>query len=183
MLELLEKLSKSLDEAYNAESVVSALRDFFIKNFKVTRLDVYVFDEKLNILKDFSKDWTETGNEGEKLLKLEEIFSKLNSTKKYLAENEKTFYALPKRNASIGILAFENGSKDKLVEFLKTASYIISLKIQNIILAETMQKNIDFHELIRNIAKIIETQYELSYIIPLIGEMIDLCQIILYIYL
>ena len=34
MQELLEKLSKSLDEAYNAASLVSALRDFFIKNFK-----------------------------------------------------------------------------------------------------------------------------------------------------
>lgn len=57
MQELLEKLSKSLDEAYNAASLVSALRDFFIKNFKITCLEVYVFDEKLNLLKDFSKDW------------------------------------------------------------------------------------------------------------------------------
>ena len=36
-----------------------------------------------------------------------------------------------------------------------------------------MQKNIDFHDAMKNIAKIIETQYETSYIIPIIGEMID----------
>ena len=36
-----------------------------------------------------------------------------------------------------------------------------------------MQKNINFHETMKNIAKIIETQYELNYIIPIIGEMID----------
>ena len=36
-----------------------------------------------------------------------------------------------------------------------------------------MQKNVEFHDSMKNIAKIIETQYELSYIIPLIGEMID----------
>ena len=36
-----------------------------------------------------------------------------------------------------------------------------------------MQKNIDFQNSMKNIAKIIETQYELSYIIPLLGEMID----------
>ena len=36
-----------------------------------------------------------------------------------------------------------------------------------------MQKNINFHDTMKNIAKIIETQYELSYVIPIIGEMID----------
>jgi diguanylate cyclase (GGDEF)-like protein len=36
-----------------------------------------------------------------------------------------------------------------------------------------MQKNIDFHDTMKNIAKIIETQYELNYIIPIIGEMLD----------
>ena len=36
-----------------------------------------------------------------------------------------------------------------------------------------MQKNIDFHETMKNIAKIIETQYELNYVIPIIGEMLD----------
>ncbi len=173
MQELLEKLSKSLDEAYNAASLVSALKEFFIKNFKITCLEVYVFDEKLNLLKDFSKDWITEEDCGEESLKLEEIFFGLNSAKKHIFEKEKTFYALPKRSSSIGILVFENGNREKLVEFLRTASYIISLKIQNLLLAETMQKNIDFHELMRNIAKIIETQYELSYIIPLIGEMID----------
>ena len=36
-----------------------------------------------------------------------------------------------------------------------------------------MQKNINFHDAMKNIAKIIETQYEINYIIPIIGEMID----------
>ena len=56
---------------------------------------------------------------------------------------------------------------------LSVASYQNSLKIQNSILAEQMQKNINFHKSMKDIAKIIETQYELSYIIPIIGEMID----------
>ena len=34
-------------------------------------------------------------------------------------------------------------------------------------------KNIDFHETMKNVAKIIETQYELNYVIPIIGEMLD----------
>lgn len=34
-------------------------------------------------------------------------------------------------------------------------------------------KDIDFHDTMKNIAKIIETQYELNYVIPIVGEMLD----------
>ena len=47
------------------------------------------------------------------------------------------------------------------------------LLIQNKLLQEKLQLNYDFYDALKNIAKIIETQYELNYIIPLIGEMID----------
>lgn len=170
MLDLLENLSKFLDDAYNSKSIAGALRDFFIKNFKVERLDIYVFDEKLNILKDFSKEWLDVESGGSS--ELSESFEKL-SDERYITKDKKLFYRLPQKGKNFGMLVFEGGKVELLIEFLRNASYIISLKIQNIVLVETMQKNIDFHELMRNIAKIIETQYELNYIIPLIGEMID----------
>lgn len=61
----------------------------------------------------------------------------------------------------------------------------ISLKVQNIILAERMKKNISFHDTMKNIAKIIESQYDLTYIIPVIGEMIDrfISEHLIYIFL
>ena len=49
----------------------------------------------------------------------------------------------------------------------------VSLKIQNIVLNEQSKINVEFHDSMKNIAKIIETQYELNYIVPLIGEMLD----------
>ena len=49
----------------------------------------------------------------------------------------------------------------------------VSLKLQNIILDEQSRVNVEFHDSMKNIAKIIETQYELNYIVPLIGEMLD----------
>lgn len=81
-------------------------------------------------------------------------------------------YPLFKHKKCIGYLEFEEIS-DELNSFLDLSAQFISLKIQNIILSEKMQKNIDFHETMKNIAKIIETQYELKYIIPIIGEMLD----------
>lgn len=173
MLDLIENLSKSLDKAYNAQSIAGSLRDFFNLNFNVKNLEIFIFDEKSGRIKDFSQEWLEAesgfdSNNNENV----EIFDKI-SKDNFFIENGILFYSLPKQGRSIGFLKFSDGDFEKITEFLKTAVYLISLKIQNILLAENMQKNIDFHELIRNIAKIIETQYELSYIIPLIGEMID----------
>ncbi len=49
----------------------------------------------------------------------------------------------------------------------------ISTMILNYILKEKMEVSLNFYEAMKDIAKIIESQYELTYIIPLIGEMID----------
>lgn len=61
------------------------------------------------------------------------------------------------------------GSKD----FRELAAAMVNLKLQNLTLKEKMQKSVEFHDAMKNIAKIIETQYDLSYIIPIIGEIID----------
>ena len=74
----------------------------------------------------------------------------------------------------IEILFNENSSVD--MEFLfmmKIFGAEISLKLQNIVLNEQSQINVEFHDSMKNIAKIIETQYEINYIVPLIGEMLD----------
>lgn len=89
-----------------------------------------------------------------------------------LLEKDHIKYPLFKHKRSIGNLCFSSDSKD-LKDFLQIAAPFISLKVQNLILTEKMQKNINFHETMKDIAKIIETQYELSYVVPIIGEMID----------
>ena len=87
-------------------------------------------------------------------------------------ESAKPNYPLYKHNKIIGYIEFDKTNKE-LEDFLDTALYLISLKVQNIVLTNRMQKSIDFQNAMKNIAKIIETQYELHYIIPLLGEMID----------
>lgn len=89
-----------------------------------------------------------------------------------IIENDCIKYPIFKHRKCIGYLCFSGGNNE-LKTFIKIASPFISLKVQNIILSEKMQKNINFHETMKNIAKIIETQYELGYVIPIIGEIID----------
>ncbi len=100
-----------------------------------------------------------------------EINGKKHENKENI-ENDHVKYPLFKHKKSIGYLCFSNDSEE-LKNFLQLAAPFISLKLQNILLTEKMQKNINFHETMKYIAKIIETQYELSYVIPIIGEMID----------
>ena len=76
-------------------------------------------------------------------------------------------------------ISFENDENDNSIykastlKMLEILSNHLLLWLQNRLLNNRIQINSDFYDALKNIAKIIETQYELNYIIPLIGEMID----------
>lgn len=199
-LNLLANVSKTLTEQSDPLEVISLLERIFNrfgrtsnKFVELKKINIYIYDENTKVLRDFSKSWVELNND-----KLLFIISQLNqysffingapykmeeltnfSNVKTNPTNNTIFFPLKKHNRPFGILEliFPNSISNLLDHdffmMLSIASYQISLKIQNTILAEQMQKNIDFHKSMKNIAKIIETQYELNYIIPLIGEMID----------
>lgn len=111
----------------------------------------------------------------EKFFNIKDFSIELEDNKPAETSNNNTIgykYPLQKHKKNIAYLSFSDET-DELKEFLNYAAPFISLKIQNLILSEKMQKNINFHETMKNIAKIIETQYELKYVIPIIGEMLD----------
>ena len=168
MLDKLENFSIELNEACNAQSIVRVLEEFF------PSVNIYIHDSTTNSLRDFSRSWMSIDEflEKQKSRNLYKIFENLKE-EKYIIENNSLYYALFQQNRVIGLLEFSKKINDELMQFLNIASFQISLKIQNVILTEKMQKNIDFHDSMKNIAKIIETQYELNYIVPLIGEMLD----------
>jgi len=161
MIDNLKQIYKFLDNAYNAQGIVSVLEEVFPLNA------IYIYDSTTESLRDFSKSWMFI-----KSKELAEIFQNFGA-EKYVTAKNKSYYALYNNKKIIGMLEFSEHLHNKLLEFLELSGFCISLKIQNIILTERMQKNIDFHDSMKNIAKIIETQYETNYIVPIIGEMID----------
>ena len=177
---MIKKLSILLNETYNAKNVVDILDEFFSQNFQINKTNVYILDTDSKSLREFSKNWIPVKN----LSYLSDFFERLYD-KNYLIENGLLYYGLFKHNKLIGMLEFSGPHNDNLVPFLDIVSSQISLKIQNIILSSRMQKNIDFHDAMKNIAKIIETQYEINYIIPIIGEIIDklISEHLIYIFL
>lgn len=84
----------------------------------------------------------------------------------------KSVFPIYKQEELIGCIDI-NGIKEEDTQYLNAILPIISLKIENIILCEKMRKSTEFNDAMKSIAKIIESQYELSYIIPIIGEIID----------
>lgn len=161
MIDNLKQIFSFLDNAYNAQGIVSVLEEVFPLNA------IYIYDSTTDSLRDFSKSWMFI-----KSKELAEIFENFGN-EKYVTTKTKSYYALYNNQKIIGMLEFSEKLHVKLLEFLELSGFCISLKIQNIILNERMQKNIDFHDSMKNIAKIIETQYETNYIVPIIGEMID----------
>lgn len=161
MIDNLKQIFSLLDNSQNAYDIVNVLEEVFPLNA------IYIYDSTTDSLRDFSKSWMFI-----KSKELNDIFESFD-TEKYITIKNKAYYALYNNKKIIGMLEFNDKLHAKLLEFLELSGFCISLKIQNIILSERMQKNIDFHDSMKNIAKIIETQYEINYIIPIIGEMID----------
>ena len=74
---------------------------------------------------------------------------------------------------------------EKFFKMLEILVLLISNAVYNNIVKDHMTKALDFYDAMKNIAKIIESQYELQYIVPQIGEMIDrfLEQHLIYVFL
>ena len=62
---------------------------------------------------------------------------------------------------------------------------VICLKVENILLVDKLKKDFSFHNAMTSISKIVETQYEYEFILPLIGEILDtfINNHLIYIYL
>lgn len=175
MLQKISELSKILNSSYSAKSILNSLHDFFADYFGVAQTELYTWDSTTSQLRDFSRNWLYIDDIYEKKVVSQyyNIYSDLRGESSYTVLQDRLYYPLKKQSKVLGMLELTISQTQELLKFLEIAADIISLKVQNVILNEKMQKNVNFHDSMKNIAKIIETQYELNYIVPLIGEMFD----------
>ena len=167
---------------------------------EIKKFNFYILDENSKILKDFAKSYAAidppTNNtHSEKLYfafsqipnfsfilnergyKLDGA-SNLSAIKSFNDDNILLF-PLKKDNIPFGVMEFVfAGTVERLLNYdffalLSIVAFQLALKVQNTILTNRMQKNAAFQEAMKEIAKIIETQYEINYITPIIGEMLN----------
>lgn len=204
-LDLLEDISNTLSKIKYEDSITDEIMSVLKKHINLSELNIYIFDKSTNSLRNFSKSWLviDEKNEDAHSRSLYSAYKNFGDDafifngKGYseftenivLEPNNTILFPLIKNAKLYGIIEINFEETPKLskdiVIALNVVSTAASLIIQNKILYEKMEKNVDFHDAMKNIAKIIETQYELNYIIPLIGEMIDkfIIEHLIYIFL
>lgn len=194
------EVSRVLNNREQTAELVQSLEEIFKTFIDLNKLNIWIYDDNTDTLRDYSKNWdiisdkkrknelsaiykslSNLNTEGFLLNKHMILFDKDNCIEKENAESEKNTMYLPitEKNSLIG---FVEMIFDKINEKMYDRGFIISLNILasqlstvivNMKLTDQMDLSISFHESMKDIAKLIESQYELKYIIPLIGEMLD----------
>lgn len=193
-LHFLTKTADILIKELDAYELVNELKDVINTYINLRDLNIYVFDPNTSTLRNYAQNWCVIdevlqcdiknniyhayeeihGNDfviNNKAFKLPQTIGEISF------KIDSIFMPIVKNSMVFGIIELvfaENTSIDMQNLFLmKILGTQISLKLQNIVLNEQSQINVEFHDSMKNIAKIIETQYEINYIVPLIGEMLD----------
>ena len=193
-LHFLAKTSDILIKELDSYDLVQELAAALTSHIDIKSLNIYVFDPNTSTLRNYAQNWCVIdevlqndlkesiynaydeihGNDfviNGKAFKLPQTISEISF------KIDSLFTPIVKNGMVFGVLEVVfNPETSVNMEFLflmKILGAEISLKLQNIVLNEQSQINVEFHDSMKNIAKIIETQYELNYIVPLIGEMLD----------
>ena len=193
-LHFLAKTADILIKELDAYDLVKELKEVLESYIELKNLNIYVFDPNTSTLRNYAQNWCVIDEVLQEDIK-EHIYNAYNDIhgNDFVINNkafklpqtiseisfkiDSIFMPIVKNGMVFGIIGLEfeeNTSVDMEFLFLmKIFGAQISLKLQNIVLNEQSQINVEFHDSMKNIAKIIETQYELNYIVPLIGEMLD----------
>lgn len=198
-LNFLNKLAGILTKKFSPNSSIAAINKLFKTHFSFGKIEFVIWDNNNMVLKDFLMD-SKIFDNNEKENTINNIYSSLaqkNGTKFFFneaefdcdlqetelyrltelnSENNTIIYPLISNNEVFGLMKITSEKQDlnkDLFSLLNISSKLISGTIINQILNDQMDISLNFYKAMKDIAKIIESQYELSYIIPLIGEMID----------
>ncbi|MCR4880993.1 MAG: GGDEF domain-containing protein [bacterium] len=192
------EISQTLSCNTLSAEIANGLKRVFNKFYGIDEINVIYFDERQNSFHDFADTSRIFEDKTEK--KYKAVFEKLGFTlrpnfilndKTYiidddfhvdnevnLKKDENIFYfPLVQNYKCIGFIElYKKGSKsvdNASVKSFFIAAAAISAMVLNKILTNKITKIADFYKAQKNIAKILETQYEYSFLIPVIGEILD----------
>ena len=198
-LDLLSLTTKALFDNSEPIKIIQQLTHVFAQIFYVTDFSIYTLNKQTGEMRDFIRNWVKFSDDmrakppyslltrafkntfilNNNVFTMDESITGLD-LKNFLSETTNTMVIpLYDRSSLIGFIniAFDNSEVPQFTpEFIKAfriSTYQIASAVINYQLNEQMKINAEFYGSLKNIAKIIETQYDLAYVIPMIGEMID----------
>ena len=129
---------------------------------------------------------------GAKILSASNLLDFNKEFKKHLKEENILSFPLKNKDKISGVIRiYFSANKDTIklekhyLQLLYLASSHISNAVKTLEEIKKMDTNIRFYKTMKDVAKIIETQYDLNYILPILGEMIDkfISEHLIYIFL
>lgn len=175
-------LTKSYEEANDRQSLALGLLSALSAFFPLKDIKIYMMDEYSFVLKDFIKPW-ENLSTNEENIEIKKYFDDfLIQKSNYKINDNALYFPIVQKHKTLGIVKLISKETIKEENNFNTNDFfkILPLVIATISMLISMLKNNEmvqvaskFHKTLRNIAKITETQYELEYILPIMGEMID----------
>lgn len=202
-LDFLWEVSNVLTKNCTEEVFLSSLENVFEKYFNLRSLQISLWDERTSNLRDFVREWIFVGKNRQqqqfekiyitmqtapeksfilnnKILSFASLKDLVKNFSKYLRpENNLLYFPIINEKKIAGLIEL---NFDDVIEQIKTQDFLVALGISaaqisaavmNRVLNRKMLINISFQSVMKNIAKLIETQYDLAYILPIIGEMVD----------
>lgn len=182
-ISFLSRIANLLIQDIDTKELTDGIKSILQEFTSVSEFSIYVYDNVTNTIRDCADNWSVIPDDSEIYKAYKDIQGEdfvINSKAYKLPASasgvsfkiESLF--VPILNGIIKLDFQENTTIDiDFLNLMKILGSQISLKLQNIVLSEQSKINVEFHDSMKNIAKIIETQYELNYIVPLIGEMLD----------
>lgn len=192
--QLLHKLFHTICSNNNIENLGEDLKIIFSDFYDISEINILYYDNKIKKLKNVVKDFEIIDDyySKEKCELLNGIYLKLTDSKFVLNDDTSIpddalergnnlsmslSLGLKYESETIGLIRFKFRNKTNISSedllFFEGFGYNLSLKVMNIVLSKQLETTSNFYKSMKDIAKIIENQYDFQYIIPLIGEMID----------
>ena len=170
-------LTKLYDEVSDRNALVEGFQKALILFFPIEELKIYLIDEYSFLLKDFTKPWENLSHnsENEEIKKHFDNF--LIQKSQFVKEKNILYFPIVQKHKTLGIVKLKTREEIKEKnEFFKIFPLVgaqISMFITTLKNSEQVKISSNFHKTLKNIAQITQTQYELDYILPIMGEMID----------
>ncbi|MBQ2644800.1 GGDEF domain-containing protein [bacterium] len=200
---LMLEFSKILMTAFNEQDFVEKLNTLFKEFIGINNINFFVLDYNTGMFRDFVRDWIYIENKEQQKAAFDifNTFEKntdnfILNGKEFSLTSEETKIEEIEKNGSFDVnymylplyspdrvfgfieVQYQNINQEIVIDkeffhFIQILIVNISNSINNQIIKKHMAEGLNFYDAMKNIAKIIENQYELEYIIPQIGEMID----------
>ena len=201
--EIMLTSAKIAMNSQGAQELVDGYVNLFKVFFGIEGMDFYTLDYNTGMFRDFVRDWIyiEEKEQQKAIFAIFNTFK--DNRDKFIINKKVSSYDLkdeeineikeitsdefnvayfplfsPSRTFGFVEVRFKNLKEGLTIDkdFFKIVEVIflqISTAIYNHVIKEHMATGLNFYDAMKNIAKIIESQYELEYIVPQIGEMVD----------